>query len=264
MKYSNSLFDISLAYTGGSGGFLALWILLLGTDYRCDFSKKHRHKDLKDIFIEHWKSTDEHGVNYMLTNTWKSTEIWPINEATEKMSGKKIFYNCNEDFYKNNSIKITVYVDSKKHWEICKLKQCWILSFLSDSSMTDELVKMYNVRKDDMWPTVNSFEDIKNLPEVIKQELEEKKFSFKIFNDIEETLYNAKIALVSARQYKDDTVFFNTNIDLLSKADIAVKWQDLVNTNGDCLLEHFGKTHTPEIADFIDYYKNKLHPKNFI
>ena len=78
--------NVNINYCGGSGGFMALWILLLSTDYRCKFN--YKTQDLSVIKKNHWQ--------IKTINEWKFTEIWPSNEETFRSNIKnKLFYFCN-------------------------------------------------------------------------------------------------------------------------------------------------------------------------
>ena len=63
---------INLNYYFGCGGFYALWIILLGTDYCCEFENDNRSLD--DIYKDQW--------NVQNISTWKSTEVRPDNDRS--------------------------------------------------------------------------------------------------------------------------------------------------------------------------------------
>jgi len=254
--------DVSINYAGGSGGFLALWILLLGTNYRCIFD--HTNQDLKDIFTNHWKSINEHGQNNMLAKQWKATEIWPSNDRTlREIAKKRVFFVCNDKWTRTDCFNIVVYTDSKTHLKICKTKRCFIFvdkpTLIDQHKLLDQLlIEKYNNVKADSWPKLESYKDTNNLDDIIKHELEQEYGFYCDVEDIEQMFLKC-----FSEKHEDDFVLPQTR-HLLSTADLAIKWQDLIHTNGNCLLQHFGKSHTPEIAEFIDYYKNELDQKKFL
>lgn len=127
--------NIALYYFGGSGGFYALWHILLGTKYRCEFydenfilkhyntvkgmtwptslPKKYTElsKDiLKEIdsmnmldfyqryYIKDKTLSEIYKIHWNIDNlkNWKKTEIWPVNEQTSLSNyDNKLFFYCN-------------------------------------------------------------------------------------------------------------------------------------------------------------------------
>ena len=72
--------DISLLYSGGSGGFLFLHWLLLSGQYWCDFGGA----DTNTVIQQQWNIGDQH---------WKSTERWPSNNIYSGPAGR-IYFHC--------------------------------------------------------------------------------------------------------------------------------------------------------------------------
>ena len=66
--------NIALYYFGASGGFYALWHILIGTEYRCKFSIDI--EEITDIYKHHWDITEK--------PKWKATEIHPNNNLTKQ------------------------------------------------------------------------------------------------------------------------------------------------------------------------------------
>lgn len=127
--------DIALYYFGGSGGFYALWHILLGTNYKCVFkipneltlnniNKKYNSlkgtswpeklddatkenidldlwpvvKNLKETVISDPNNLEDiykNHWNIKKKQEWKHTEIQPDNLRTASSKFKKVFYYCN-------------------------------------------------------------------------------------------------------------------------------------------------------------------------
>ena len=158
-----------LSYFGGSGGFFALWHILLGTDYRCSLGKRSwlnsyinikgedwpelpSVTDFPDSMVEelrlnpNWQEIVDNLVDSFnpLTNNsltyqqhwnikdrsrWKSTEIWPENDVTQKSDYKhKLFFVCNpsvRDVLLEADKKILLYTDYKTQYLLAKNKRAW-------------------------------------------------------------------------------------------------------------------------------------------
>lgn len=61
-------------------------------------------------------------------------------------------------------------------------------------------------------------------------------------------------------EYNGDQVFKDYNF-FLKTADISIKWQNLIETNGKCLLEKLNLPINNKVVEFVNFYKNQ-HPKN--
>jgi hypothetical protein len=176
-----------LSYFGGSGGFFALWHILLGTDYRCSLGKRSwlnsyinikgedwpelpsvkdwpelpSVTDFPDSMVEelrlnpNWQEIVDNLVDSFnpLTNNsltyqqhwnikdrsrWKSTEIWPENDKTQKSDYKhKLFFVCKTQYLlaKNKrawkyghghdtaTIRTTKFNGCKVHYEVAKIAE---------------------------------------------------------------------------------------------------------------------------------------------
>lgn len=125
--------NIALYYFGASGGFFALWHILLGTDYRCRFSGLPTRTMIESQYnilrgadwpvhindatidtvdAEFWEEIErlqnvynsyssiqdiyKHHWDITEKPKWKATEIWPDNDETKQANiDKKVFYYCN-------------------------------------------------------------------------------------------------------------------------------------------------------------------------
>lgn len=214
--------NVALFYEGASGGFYALWHLLLGTDLKCTFVGYHeeisRYQEIRgdDWPIDLSSSLDnvsQHildeitGFNFKFNNfeldavynrhwdvleksKWKDSEVWPSNEATSQSDiVNKLYFYCNpneEDFHRHkHDIKIYVYTDIETQIMFAKNKHAW----------------MYNGKN------IEEFESVKT-PQTTK------------FNGCEVYHQVAKFA-----EY----------------TDYQIRLQDVVNTQGQALLDIFNE-----------------------
>jgi hypothetical protein len=75
---------LHLNYFGGSGGFLALHLLLLSNRYVNELSGR-----MDSVIPTQWRIPDH--------SKWKEHEIWPDNNTTLSMAGSpKLFFYCNQ------------------------------------------------------------------------------------------------------------------------------------------------------------------------
>ena len=158
--------NIALYYFGASGGFYALWHLLLGTDYKCKFSidlkaiqeqyayfrgadwPVHISDATTDtVDAEFWEEIErfqnlhnsnssiqdiyEHHWDITEKPKWKATEIWPDNDTTKQANiDKKVFYYCGitETTWQQHKddYRIILYTDLDLQILLAKNKCAWI------------------------------------------------------------------------------------------------------------------------------------------
>lgn len=240
---------INIDYYGGSGGFLTLWIVLLGTSYRCKFDLDY---SLDDIFAKHWdiKSTDK----------WKDTEVWPNNNTTAQSNFKeKVLFFCSptqEEWNTRLGKKILIYTDYSTQFKLSKLKNSFM--FFNNPTRDFEtehilrcLTTAYENIRDESWPdtaVLTTVKDFENLQSYIKDELMEC-LGVDSFDDIVNSLKYI---------YKDSAVWYELE-GKLETADLAIKLQDLVRTRGKILLDYLGYPSNQKVDDFIDFWLDK-HP----
>jgi len=225
---------ISLNYYGGSGGFFALWVLILGSDYECVFEE-----DKSTTMDKHWDIKDR----------WKSSECWPDNDATEKSNiNNKVLFVCSptDDEWDNNpNPQILIYTDFDTHMALAEFKHAFVFNkpyWLKEHA--DRCFNiMYNNIKDKSWPDVTGFDDYSTLPEYIQEELD-----------------------INPETYIDDAMnSMNVNglwcgvPDKLITADLAVDLKDIIRTEGAALLEPLGYKTTDKVRDFVKFWLDK-HP----
>lgn len=123
---------LNIFYTGGSGGFIFLHILMSTNQYSFSVNTMtiDNYRSLKFISKKQWS---------VLGKNWKEHEVWPTNELTlESNSPKeKILFVCN-DFdkwieYKNHK-KVIIYLDLRSQIRFCHYKNCGMFFNISNCS----------------------------------------------------------------------------------------------------------------------------------
>ena len=237
---------IRINYYGASGGFLALWVLLLGSEYKCIF-EQHETMSMNDIKNKHW--------NIQSVDTWKSTEIWPDNNLTLHSDiNKKILFNVNPDEtdWCKNATNVLIYTDFDTQIKMSKLKNAFIFADPGHpliEQINDSLIQSYNNIKDKQWPYIKNFDDLMHLDKVIVNEVLE------ILNFTSEEDYVAK--------WCNDYLTINDLHHLVyndfNKADYQIKLQDIIKTNGQILLDIVGASTNLDVIELINVWLSK-HP----
>jgi len=256
--------DIKLSYSGGSGGFLLLHLLLLSGKFYTSFDKI----TLNEVIDSQWNISNH--------NKWKESETWPNNEITRLTitSLRKLYFSCNPADDKNLTIfpgkNLIVYTDIDSQVELAYFKKShW---FLGDTSKSLTLSKInflkskltiwnihYNNIKDPSWPKCLSFRHINRLPTAIQQELLESEYIHQILNW--QRLPNP--THYATEYYKNELVY-SPILPFLNSADIVIKLQDVVNSNGKILEDLLEiPTMNNEQHKLIERWK-KLHPQELL
>jgi hypothetical protein len=238
----------ALQYSGGSGGFLLLHLLLLSDQFYTAFD---RDLSLDQIIQEHWniKSPDQ----------WKNTEIWPSAQITADSltNVDKIYFQCNPFGDDSNSIleellckKIVIYTDyhsqdllayyKKAYWyfgqNIRNVKYAKFKKFLKMWQTH------YNNIKDPLWPKCLSVRQIDRLPENIQREI--------LSNPSTNSVLNFKYQDRAPGAYFNNELVHSPMIPYLESADVVVKLQDLVNSDAKILetLFNIPKINSKQLA----------------
>ena len=226
----------ALQYSGGSGGFLLLHLLLLSDKFYTAFD---RNLSLEQIIQEHW--------NIKSPNQWKSTEIWPDAQITldAQVDFDKIYFQCNPFEHDYNTVlkelvykKIVIYTDYQSQLLLAHYKKAnWYVSVPGHSVPGQDLKYVefrkvlnnwkdhYANIKDPLWPKCLSVRHIDRLPNNIQKEILADPYTNYFLNFT----------------YQDPSAYFNNElvhepmIPYLESADVVVKLQDLVNSNGKIL-----------------------------
>jgi hypothetical protein len=195
--------DLNILYSGGSGGFLLLHLLLLSDRYVVKFS---RAVDFDYVLEHQW--------NIKNSNQWKLTEVWPSNRLTHQCTSdlNKIYFYCNPELERNTK-------------EYCDFDVVLYTDYVSQQKLA-------------FYKKANWYSGRPGL-----------KFDGELYkNRVEE--YCGQLL------YKPIVPFLKT-------AKVAIKLQDLVNTNGAVLENKLGLPMNDKQHQFINAWK-KLHPTELL
>jgi hypothetical protein len=256
--------NLNLFYSGGSGGFLLLHLLLLSGRYHVMFKN--------DISMDtalhgQWKITDH--------DSWKKTETWPDNEKTFHSDSKltKIYFYCNPEsvwppghidyqgnFGEYSNYNIGLYTDYSSQVLLAKYKRALYFGktdiirnqkFHALREISKSWQQHYNNIKDPSWPKCKSFRKINQLPTAVKQELMDDPYT-QSFLDFE---YHC--------DYQGQEVFLGI-LPFLQSADVTVKLQDLVNHTEHILREIFEIDHiNDQQKNLVEHWKT-LHTQEML
>lgn len=121
---------IHMFYHAGNGGYYALWLMLLGTDYRCSWKNFPLDSgyDLNQLFDLHWNKKDH--------QSWAYHEILNDNINTKKSKyPNKVYLSCNPTAEQwNNSFgkRVVIYTDILTQTLLSIEKQTAISIFVND------------------------------------------------------------------------------------------------------------------------------------
>jgi len=242
--------DLKIGYSGGSGGFLLLNLLLLTGNYHVSFQSEGGMEN-------QWNITDH--------SAWKKLENWPDNPRTAEYQTDlaKIYYVCNpykpyKDWKDFNAKTCIIYTDIRSQLELASYKRAHWFAERSQFSLNREKIKdwrrFYQRIKLQSWPDCKSFRDIKKLPDYAQKEL---------LGDVNAEKFLKPDEDKKFKKYQEDLVF-DMMVPFLEKSDYKLKLQDLVNSNAEILVDLLG---IPAINDqqrnLIDQWCS-LHPPKLL
>jgi hypothetical protein len=246
--------DVNLFYTGGSGGFFCLHLLLLTGQYQCIFEGEEQ--DFEQIFQKQWN---------IGPNLWKSSETKLNNPATAVSSfSNKIYRVCGNvgEWQKYSGIKVVLYTDIETQWFLAKTKNAnW---FVNETNMIQQLdtefAIVYNNIKGSDWPECSSISNFNKLPNFIKDECLNL-FQFEKYWDFNAADPILSLLIARSAKYNNNNVHYKlVEKCIFDQADIVVKLQDLIKTNGEILFSQLGITSNDRCTEFIQYWLS-LHSK---
>lgn len=243
--------DLNLIYSGGSGGFLLLHLLLLSGKFHVRFNN---NKPMDQVIDQQWQISDH--------TVWKQNEVWPANSKTFKDSTtlRKIYFYCNpsDSTAMLSNCSAIIYTDyhsqqhlsyfKRSHWHINTKFELLNPALCVHLGILREWKKHYNNIKDPAWPCCSSFRHINKLPLDIQQEL---------LNDpYTKSFLDRQFDFVT---YRSDTVH-RPIAQYLDSADIVVKLQDVVNSNGEILVDAFNIPPINAQQQQLIAHWRSLHP----
>lgn len=252
--------DVTLMYRGACGGFYAMHLLLLTGEFWCRF--KGDVQDFQEIFKKQWDIQN--------VSRWKLTETWPHNPdtLTWESSKRKVYLKCNfslADLQKTDTTRVVVYTDFDTQYHFAKSKQAYWFQHIDldkwySTTAQEWFRESYNAIRDTEWPDCQHSEDVRYLPDTIQKELFGHlgdHWTIDSF-DNKDSLYSAFINIQSTIVNDELLDIGNAN---MYDADIVVKLQDIVNTNGSILLDSLGVKINQECVDFTNKYINLHTPE---
>jgi len=243
--------DIKLFYFGASGGFFCLHLLLLTGIYNCKFTGDEQN--FENIFKKQWDISD--------IGKWKSTETWPYNDATLNSNlNNKIYYICNgyEFLPKYPGKMIVLYTDIETQCYLAMTKNAWLNRCKDQTNIN--LLNYYKSVKTPEWPDMTSVHEFKNLPDKIKEEC----LNVWKFNELwpMNDLTDQPVLSSYGVPYKNEKVFHELVTErIIDQADIVVKLQDLIKTNGKILFDQLGIKGNIRCKEFVDLWLSKHTPE---
>ena len=245
--------DINLGYLGGSGGFLALHLLLLSQEYTCYFDRP-----TAEVIQSQWQ-VSEPGL-------WKTFETWPDNIKTADLpAGNRIFFACNPPvpaWEKMSHVKALIYTDLASQMTLCKYKNANMYHASNPAfrrTLDFEFAKLYRNIKQPAWPDCVSLEHAQQLPsDVVSQLLENTAFQKLIkCSDWEEWFFE------HYAQPLGNYLVHSECVRLAKHSKHVIRLQDIVNTNGQALLDPFGLTANQSQWNLVNTWR-QLHPPKML
>lgn len=247
--------DLQLGYVGGSGGFLALHLLLLTNNYNCYINEQ----SIDQIIDHQWTVPD--------STLWKSKELWPDNEKTKiNFSNNRLFFHCYPVLDHWKSIvdrKVFVYTDLKLQLALSKYKNAWV--FHPDTDRESRTLdywfeKFYNNIKDAAWPACNSISQVSQLPKKIQQELQNYPDFYRLTNS-----KNWEDWFFADHQHSklNNQVVYPICVPFAQCSDIVVDLKDIVQSQGAALLTPLNLTATDQHRLLINHWLS-LHPDDIV
>lgn len=260
--------DIKIGYSGGSGGFLLLHLLLLSGKFHTAFDV---NDSLQNIINSQW--------NIKNHRDWKKSETWPNNLRTlsTDTQTRRLYFFCNPFndslFSHCQANSLILYTDFHSQVELAFYKKArWFCdnSDNSGNSLTTAIYKdlihrwnnHYTKIKDPSWPSRVSPRRIDQLSMPISQEILKSSFTQRHLSCLSDFLLR-EILPFPSDVYNENLV--DQGILLyLNSADAVIKLQDLINSRGGVLLDILDiPPMNKQQLDLIDHWK-KLHPPELL
>ena len=250
--------ELNILYSGGSGGFLLLHLLLLSDQDWCYFLET---QNLSELIKQQWKINNP--------RNWKNTETWPRNDHTKnsQLPVNKIYFYCNphDDLYEYYcNFNLVIYTDyasqqklahyKKAHWHYQTTARTVNNKFSDSIKVLREWQKHYNNIKDSTWPKCLSFRKISTLPHHIQVELLSNPYTSEFLN----------YQHVEKSAIYQNTPVYAPMLPFLQSANVTILLQDLVNSRAEILVKSgiVNNINQAQI-DLLDHWKS-LHTRELL
>ena len=261
--------DIHIWYGGGSGGHICSHLILESQQHFCcyrEFDTPHTTKH----FANQFQQVKHQQWCIQTPSQWKTQEFWPINQQTAQntVSGlDRLFLTCNPTAavtMDQNCVNVLIYTDFETQWHMSMFKHCFVFSGVNNindfcrDQCNQRWERSYLAVKDSSWP-VASFDQLDQLPVEILDELQQQHRGFDTYLGWLEhhdsvKLYQQLCMLEAGVKLVDNQLLSTTSLELMSRVDHAIKLQDIVGTQGRCLLDTMELPWYPGHADLIQHW----------
>lgn len=246
--------DLHLGYVGGSGGFLALHLLLLSDCYNCCIDGP-----INEVVDRQWHIPD--------AKLWKSKEVWPNNEKTTvEFINHRLFFHCNPELAEwqvQVNRKVLVYTDLKSQLALSKYKNAWV--FHPDIDQQTQTLDycfetFYSSIKDPAWPECKTISQASKLPSAIQQELQ----GHSDFHELVKATDWDEWFLSKHEHWKlNNQTVYSDCVPLAQCSDIVIDLKDIVKTHGAALLIPLNLPMTAQHRMLVDRWL-ALHSSEII
>jgi hypothetical protein len=265
--------DVTIFYFGASGGFFALYMLLLSKQYQCVFNNGSTNAfDIKD---SQWNITD--------VAKWKDSEIWPNNVETlhANFSVNKVYFVCNPDplfltgpgpapngYTRLPGKKLLLYTDLETQWYLAKTKRAYWFQdgrelngsgpiWKNPEFMQKQLQYRYSNARLPGWPDCNTFEEFYRLPQEIQNECREHHHLWEVL-DYEK--FDNNDYFPTGVEYQGNMIYKRA-AEFMDGMDVVVKLQDIIRTKGRALYDPLGLAPSADAIKFIIQYLSLHTPE---
>jgi len=260
--------DISIYYSGGSGGFIALHSILLTDQYFCSFKGINFLTDSNFLINFDIIKNKQWSINLNTSPDlkWKSSEIWPDNDKslTAASARAKVYFHCSRFQEPVKGKSVLIYTDIESQLKLCKLKKAAWYNY-TDYPLPKFWQSSYYSIKADFWS--NSVTLATNLSDIPEYQQAEVLARMSNFNDVakannQKTVTTEEI-LAKSRTLPHGLLVEGRVADFYEIADHCILLQDLVNTDGKILLDAIGVQHTDNHSMLFNKWRS-LHSLEFL
>jgi hypothetical protein len=246
--------DFNLFYSGGSGGFLLLHLLLLSGQYHVIFEN---NVSMDTALERQWQISDP--------KSWKKTETWPDNEKTFHCRSDltKIYFYCNPEsqdgFGEYSNHNVSLYTDYASQRILAKYKRAfWFQKTDQAINQKWDIIwqEHYDNIRDPSWPECKSFQQINQLPLAIQQELMSDPYTHRFLN------FEFHAQEVRS-EFQSQEVYVGI-LPFLESANTTIRLQDLVNQTESVLNHVFGIEQLNQQQKNLVLHWKSLHPVDML
>ena len=260
--------DISIYYSGGSGGFIALHSALLTDHYFCSFKGINFLTDSNFSINFDCIKNKQWSVNLNTSpdSQWKSSEVWPDNDETLTASSAraKVYFYCNlfQEPVKGESVLI--YTDIESQIKLCKLKNAAWYNYTVYPSRTFWQSSYYSIKADFWSNSVTLATSLSEIPEYQQAEVLTSMSNIdNVAGSNNQKIVTEEEILAKSKALSNGLVVEGKVADFYDIADHRILLQDLVNTDGKILSDAIGVQHTDNHKLLFNKWRS-LHSLEFL